>query len=87
MTIKNRKEWARQLAAEGKNTVQISQITGLTQRTVNNYVAGYRKEKSVKTNADTVVDYDWQLRWTEAVNKLRRAAHKEQFPMPFPRKE
>lgn len=70
------------LAAQGKKTKEIVAITGLNERTVNNYRSGINRTELSENVAKSKMTPFEQMEWTKAVNRIRKACGKEPFQIP-----
>lgn len=81
MAGKSKREIVCILAVQGKKTKEIVAVTGLAERTVNQYRSDIGREIT-DSMIQNKMPLSLQIEWTETVNRIRRAYGWEPFPMP-----
>lgn len=75
---------ARELRRQGKTVKYISEVTGLSEKTIFNYTCGCLQQTLQQQSIKSKMDYDMQVEWTQAVNRIRKYYGRKPFPMPYP---
>lgn len=75
---KSKRDWVRELAAQGLRTKEIALVTGLSFKTIEKYSSGYNiKSGDLQENSiEKKFPAEKQAEWNRAVNRIRKACGK-----------